>query len=103
MTGNRAASDGGGIYTRDGTVVNLFGLSNYQGNSAEGKGGGISAFQSSFTLAEQNTFESDKAVEGGGFYTLSCIANFSGKNIFIANSARNHGGGFAVVYIPHYI
>ena len=98
MTGNHAARDGGGIYTRDGSVVNLLGLSNYQGNLAGDTGGGISAFQSSFTLAEQNTFESNKAVEGGGFYAFSCIVNFSGKNIFITNSASNHGGGFAAVH-----
>ena len=97
ITGNHAARDGGGIYTRDGSVVNLLGLSNYRGNLAEDIGGGISAFQSTFTFAGQNTFESNKAVEGGGFYAFGCTVNFSGKNTFITNSASNHGGGFTAV------
>ena len=94
---NYAERDGGGIYTRDGSVVNLLGLSNYQGNLAEDTGGGISAFQSSFKLAGQNTFESNKAAKGGGLYTFNCNVNFPGENTFITNSASNQGGGFSVV------
>ena len=97
MTENHAARDGGGIYTRDGSVVNLLGLSNYQGNVAEDTGGGISAFQSSFKLGGQTTFESNKAAEGGGLYTFNCTVNFPGENTFITNSASNQGGGFSVV------
>ena len=94
---NQAARDGGGIYVRDGSVVNVLGWSNYQNNSAEYTGGGISAFQSSFKLAGHNTFESNKAAEGGGFYAFDCTVNFPGENVFITNSASNHGGGFTVV------
>ena len=97
VTENHAARDGGGIYTRDGSVVNVLGSSNYQGNIAEDTGGGISAFQSSFKLGGQTTFESNKAAEGGGIYTFNCTVNFPGENTFITNSARNHGGGFSVV------
>ena len=85
------------IYTRDGSVVNLLGSSNYQGNIAEYTGGGISAFQNSFNLAGQNTFGSNKAVEGGGFYIFDCTVNLSGENVFFTNSAQIHGGGFTVV------
>ena len=42
-------------------------------------GGGISAFQSSFKLAGHNTFESNKAAEGGGFYAFDCTVNFPGE------------------------
>ena len=97
ITENHAARDGGGIYTRDGSVVNVLGSSNYQDNLAGDTGGGISAFQSSFKLAGQNTFESNKAAEGGGFYAFDCSVNFPGENIFITNSASNQGGGFTVV------
>ena len=65
ITENHAARDGGGIYTRDGSVVNLLGSSNYMNNSAGDTGGGISAFQSTFNLTGQSTFESNTAVEGG--------------------------------------
>ena len=64
ITENHAARDGGGIYTRDGSAVNLLGSSNYKGNLAGDTGGGISAFQSSFKLAGQNKFESNKADKG---------------------------------------
>ena len=97
MTENHAARDGGGIYTRDGSTVNLLGSSNYQGNLADYTGGGISAFQSSFKLGGQTTFESNKAAEGGGLYTFNCTVKFPGDNNFITNSAHNHGGGFTVV------
>ena len=98
ITENHAARDGGGIYTRDGSAINVLGLSNYQGNSAKDTGGGISAFQSSFKLAGQNTFESNKAAEGGGLYTFNCTVNFPGENTLITNSASNQGGGFSVVH-----
>ena len=55
-------------------------------------------FQSSFKLAGHNTFESNKAAEGGGFYTFDCTVNFPGENVFITNSASNHGGGFTLVH-----
>jgi len=55
VTPNRAARDGGGIYTRDDCVVNLLGLSNYQGNSAGDTGGGISAFRSNINLMLDKT------------------------------------------------
>ena len=97
MTENSAARDGGGIYARDGSAVNVLGWSNYQNNSAEYTGGGISAFQSSFKLAGHNTFESNNATEGGGFYAFDCSVNFPGENVFITNSASDHGGGFTVV------
>ena len=67
---NRAARDGEGMYVRDDSVVNLE-LSNYQNNSAGDTGGGISAFQSSLNLAGQNTFDTNHAVEGGGFYAFT--------------------------------
>ena len=98
MMANHAARDGGGIYIRDGSVVNLLGWSNYQGNSAEYTGGGISAFRSSFKLAGHNTFESNNAAEGGGFYAFDCTVNFPRENVFITNSAHNHGGGFTVAH-----
>ena len=94
---NHAARDGGGIYTRDNCVINLLGLSNYQNNSAEDTGGGISAFWSSFNIAGQNIFESNNAGEGGGFYAVHCSVTFSGENAFTANSASIHGGGSAVL------
>ena len=97
ITHNHAARDGGGIYTRDGSVVNLLGLNYYQGNIAEDTGGGISAFQSSFKLGGQTTFERNKAAEGGGLYTFNCAVKLPGENTFITNSAHNHGGGFTVV------
>ena len=97
ITENHATRDGGGFYTRDGSVVNLLGLSNYQGNIAEDTGGGISAFQSSFKLGGQTTFEGNKAAEGGGLYTFNCAVKLPGENTFITNSAHNHGGGFTVV------
>ena len=80
-----------------GSAVNLLGWSNYQNNTAEYTGGGISAFRSSFNLAGHNTFESNNAAEGGGFYASDCTVNFPGENIFITNSAGNHGRGFTVV------
>ena len=95
---NHAVRAGGGIYTRDGSAVNLLEWSNYQNNSAEYTGGGISAYQSSFKLAGHNTFESNKAAEGGGFYAFDCTVNFPGENVFITNSASNHGGAFTVVH-----
>ena len=95
---NLAARDGGGMYTRDDCVVNLFGLSIYQNNSAEDTGGSISAFRSSFNLAGQTTFESNNAGEGGGFYAFKCTVSFSGENEFTANSAYVHGGGSAVLH-----
>ena len=98
MTENYAARDGGGIYVRDGSVVNLLGWGNYQNNSAEYTGGGISAFQSSFKLAGHNTFESNNAAEGGGFYAFDCTVNFPGEDIFIINCAHNRGGGFTAVH-----
>ena len=98
MTENYAARAGGGIYTSDGCAVNLLGWSNYQNNSAEYTGGGISVFQSRFKLAGHNTFESNNAAEGGGFYTFDCSVNFPGENVFITNSASNHGGGFTVAH-----
>ena len=94
---NHAARDGGGMYTRDNCVINLLGLSNYQNNSAEDTGGGISAFWSSFNIAGQNIFESNNAGEGGGFYAVHCSVTFSGENAFTANSASIHGGGSAVL------
>ena len=97
ITENHATRDGGGFYTRDGSVVNLLGLSYYRGNIAEDTGGGISAFQSSFKLGGQTTFEGNKAVEGGGLYTFNCAVKLPGENTFITNSAHNHGGGFTVV------
>ena len=97
VTNNYAARDGGGIYTRDGCVINLLGLSNYKGNSAGDTGGGISLIQSSISLAGQNRFDSNNAVEGGGLYALKCTVNFPGENTFITNSARYHGGGFTVI------
>ena len=98
ITENHAERDGGGIYTTDGSVVNLLGSSNYQGNLAEDTGGGISAFQSRFKLAGQNTFKSNKAAKGGGLYTFNCTVNFPGENTFITNSASNHGGSFSVLH-----
>ena len=95
---NHAARDGGGIYTRDGSVLNLLGSSNCQANLAGDTGGGISAFQSSFNLAGQSKFESNKAAEGGGLYTFDCAVNLPGENTFITNSAHNRGGGIAVVH-----
>ena len=77
ITDNHVARDGGGIYTRDGSVVNLFGSSNYQGNVAG------AAFQSSCKLAGKNTFKNNKAAEGGGLYTFNCTVNFLGENTFI--------------------
>ena len=98
ITANRAARDGGGIYTRDECVVNLLGLSHYHNNSAGDTGGGISAFQSSFNLAGQNTFNSNCAVDGGGLYAFKSTVNVPGEATFITNSVSNHGGGFAVMY-----
>ena len=98
MTENYATRDGGGIYTRDDSAVNLLGWSNYQDNLAEYTGGGISALQSSFKLAGHNTFESNNAAEGGGFYAFDCTVNFPGEIVFITNSASNHGGGFTVMH-----
>ena len=49
-------------------------------------------------LLDTNTFESNNAAEGGGFYAFDCTVNFPGENVFITNSAGNHGGGFTVVH-----
>ena len=97
LTTNKAARDGGAIYTRDGSVFNLFGLNKYQDNSAGDTGGSISAFQSSFNFAGQSIFNGNKAVEGGGFYAANSTVNFPGANIFIGNAASSHGGGFKVI------
>ena len=103
MIANYAARDGGGMYTRDGCNINLLGVSNYQGNSAEETGGGISAFRSSCNLDGQNSFDINKAVEGGGFYALKSTVNIPGENTFINNSATNHGGGFTVMHSTLYL
>ena len=98
LIANHATRDGGGMYTRDDTVVNLLGWNIYQDNSVGDTGGGISAFQSNINLAGQTTFDSNKAVKGGGLYTFNSTVNITGNNNFIANSASNHGGGFAIIH-----
>ena len=95
---NHAARDGGGIYARDWCVIYLLGLSNYQGNSADYTGGGLSVYQSTINLGGQNKFCNNKALKGGGLFTFKCTVNFPGENNFIANSASNHGGACAVMH-----
>jgi len=95
---NDAARDGGGMYTRDGCVVNLLGFSICEGNTAEDTGGGISAFQSSFNLSGHNNFTVNKALTGGGFYAFNSTLDLLGKNAFTANFAISHGGGVAATH-----
>jgi len=95
---NDAAKDGVGKYTRDGCVVNLLGFNSYEFNSAEDTGGGISAYQSNFSLSGHNTFTVNKAETGGGFYASNSTVVFLGENAFTANSAIRHGGGVAATH-----
>ena len=93
-----AVRDGGRVYARDGCVIHLLGLSNYQRNSGDYTGGGVSVYQSSINLDGQNTFCNNKALKGGGLFMFKCTVNVSGVNNFIANSATDHGGGFTVMH-----
>ena len=79
IAANRTARNGGRTYTKDECIVNLFGLSNSAGDT----GGGISAYKINFNLSGQSTFNSNHAVEGGGFYAIKSTVNAPGENSFL--------------------
>ena len=54
--------------------------------------------EAALSLMDRNTFDGNKAVEGGGFYAFKSTVNVPGINSFLNNSANKHGGGFAVVH-----
>ena len=85
---------GGGIYAHTSTLIFEAENSTFISNSAE-DGGGIYALQSTLNFSENSTFISNSAEYGGGIYALQSTLNFSENSTFISNSAKYGGGIYA--------
>ena len=94
LYGNTFTSNrGGGLESINRTVV-LIRSNSFMNNSADTRGGGISA--SGVYLSGSTTFIGNRAEEGGGIYLEDTTVVSDGKISFLYNSAYHGGGIFAM-------
>ena len=95
LIGNKAQLDGGGIYV-DGSNLNFSANLTISNNTAQ-IGGGIYSDNSIFSSNGHNLVERNVATYyGGGIFMKRTFCIYAGSNKFIANSAKEGGGIYAI-------
>ena len=89
---NNTANSGGGIEAKDSFLI-FQQRTVFQNNSAILNGGAIYAISSNISIHERSTFVNNSATYGGAVYTVLCLLNVQGDNIFMKNTALRDGGG----------
>lgn len=90
ISGNEAASHGGGLYVQNGTVTGC----TISGNTAK-YGGGVYAYYNSITFID-NTFSYNQATETGGGLNSDAMSKVTNCT-FANNSAKSGGGIYGLV------
>ena len=90
---------GGAIHTYASTLIFEAENSTFISNSAE-DGGGIYSCHSTLNFTGRSTFRNNSAdkYNGGGIRASDSSLKFTGNTTFQSNSAKRHGGGFGAIY-----
>ena len=88
------ASNGGGLYAREGCMVKFNGKSNFINNLAQGYGGGVFALDhATFEFIGTINFVNNLALAGGGgIAAIDATVDIAGSTNFMSNSAQEGGG-----------
>ena len=86
-----SATVGGGFYVGSSSNVQIYGNNTFSSNSAVH--GGCMFLNTSLSLEGDCTFTNCYARYGGAIYATEIQANFSGTDVFMANTAAHFGGG----------
>ena len=90
VRGNTATVNGGGLYTKDGSVTVTD--STFDGNSADGDGGGLSIFNGLLTFDGGSISNNASGLDGGGLSMENAAVTLTDVTVS-ANTAGDDGGG----------